>query len=102
MEGKWWIWVLVVFTVCLATRIYYVHEKSVIEGDELTSLTLAYNNIGWGDNTYLPGHTYNADELRSNLLADDRGMRPTSRLCGSTTVTRRMHRSTICCCARAC
>lgn len=73
MEGKWWIWVLVVFTVCLATRIYYVHEKSVIEGDELTSLTLAYNNIGWGDNTYLPGHTYNADELRSNLLADDRG-----------------------------
>lgn len=48
MEGKWWIWVLVVFTVCLATRIYYVHEKSVIEGDELTSLTLAYNNIGWG------------------------------------------------------
>lgn len=55
MEGKWWIWVLVVFTVCLATRIYYVHEKSVIEGDELTSLTLAYNNIGWGDNTYLPG-----------------------------------------------
>ncbi len=53
MEGKWWIWVLVVFTVCLATRIYYVHEKSVIEGDELTSLTLAYNNIGWGDNTYI-------------------------------------------------
>lgn len=48
-------------------------RESVIEGDELTSLTLAYNNIGWGDNTYLPGHTYNADELRSNLLADDRG-----------------------------
>lgn len=54
MEGKWWIWVLVVFTVCLATRIYYVHEKSVIEGDELTSLTLAYNNIGWATTLICP------------------------------------------------
>lgn len=47
MERKCLVGILVVFVICLATRIFYVHEKSILEGDELTSLTLAYNT-GWG------------------------------------------------------
>lgn len=50
MERKCLVGILVVFVICMATRIFYVHEKSILEGDELTSLTLAYNNTGWGDN----------------------------------------------------
>ena len=64
---------LLVFVICLTARLCYVHEKSVMEGDELTSLILAYNNTGWGDNTYTPGTAYTADELRRNLYTDDTG-----------------------------
>lgn len=71
MERKCLVGILVVFVLCLATRIFYVHEKSIIEGDEFTSLTLAYNNTGWGDNTYAPDVAYTADSLRLNLYTDD-------------------------------
>lgn len=73
MERKCLVGILVVFVICLATRIFYVHEKSILEGDELTSLTLAYNNTGWGDNTYAPDVAYTADRLRCNLYTDDTG-----------------------------
>lgn len=73
MRNRLVILTLSVFFLCLGVRIYCLSEKSILEGDELTSLTLAYNNTGYGDNTYISGHIYTASELKRNLYLDDTG-----------------------------
>lgn len=65
--------VLCVFLICLIVRAYWISRKSAIDGDEHTSLILAYNAPGWADYTYENNRIYTADELRKNLLTDNVG-----------------------------
>ncbi|MCD8318956.1 MAG: hypothetical protein LUC45_09065 [Paraprevotella sp.] len=65
--------VICVFLLCLAARVYWIHEKDMLYGDELTSICLAYNQPGWGENTYETGRPYTGDELRKEFYMDDTG-----------------------------
>ena len=65
--------VIVVLVVALSFRVYYISQKASLEGDELTSLTLAYNATGWGDDAYAADSVYTAQQLRQSLYVDDRG-----------------------------
>lgn len=65
--------IIVVLVVALAFRVYYITQKAGLEGDELTSLTLAYNATGWGDDAYVADSVYTSQQLRQMLYVDNRG-----------------------------
>lgn len=66
-------WLLLVFLTALGVRIYWIHEKEMIYGDELTSVCLSYNAPGWGEQTFDSRRIYTGDELRKLFYTDDRG-----------------------------
>lgn len=65
--------VIAVLVVALAFRVYFIAQKASLEGDELTSLTLAYNATGWGEDAYAADTVYTAQQLRQMLYVDNRG-----------------------------
>ncbi len=64
---------ILVFAVALSTRLYWIHEKENLYGDELTSICIAYNHPGWGEKTYKAGYAYTGKELRKCIYKDEQG-----------------------------
>ena len=63
-------------TVLLAgvlARMWCLHLKENVYGDEMTSFALALCQRGWGDRTFKVGHIYTGDELMHTFFTDDRG-----------------------------
>ena len=65
--------ILAVYILCLGARIYFISEKEDLHGDEISSFILAFNNTGWGENSYKEGIAYTKEELQQNLFIDDKG-----------------------------
>lgn len=65
--------ILLVFFLALLTRLYWIHEKEYLYGDEAISICLAYNLPGWGEKTFEAGHILTGKELRQQCYIDDRG-----------------------------
>lgn len=57
------------FLACL-TRIYWIHKKENLCGDEFTSICIAYDHPGWGKKTYRAEHIYTGKELRQQFYID--------------------------------
>lgn len=66
-------YLILIFFLGLFTRLWFIHEKENLYGDELTSFSLAYNQPGWGDNVYELHKVYTSQDLRTLLFTDDRG-----------------------------
>lgn len=64
---------LLLFLTGLLARIWFLHEKENLYGDELTSVCLSLNQPGWGDSTFVPRHIYNGEGLRHAFFSDDIG-----------------------------
>lgn len=65
--------ILLVFFLALLTRLYWIHEKEYLYGDDPTSISLAYNLPGWGKKTFEVGQILTGKELRQQCYIDDRG-----------------------------
>lgn len=71
---KTWIGVIIlVFFLSLCTRVYWIHEKETLYGDELTSVCIAYDQPGWGNKNFASGQVYTGAELRQLFYIDERG-----------------------------
>lgn len=66
-------YIILIFLLGLFTRVWFIHEKENLYGDELTSYSLAYNQPGWGDNVYQLHKIYTGKDLRTLLFHDDKG-----------------------------
>lgn len=62
--------VVLVFILLLAVRLGWVAHKENLYGDELTSVSIAFGNPGWGDDTFQTGRVYNGSQLRSLVYVD--------------------------------
>ncbi len=64
---------VLVFLFCLAVRIYYIEQKHILEGDELTSYVIALDAKGWYGNDYEVGTPYTGEDVRKNVFTDNIG-----------------------------
>lgn len=65
--------VVLIFLLAFSVRLYWIDEKETLYGDELTSLCLAYNQPGWGDQTFELNRVYTGEELRALSYVDQQG-----------------------------
>lgn len=61
---------ILVFLLAVTLRFYWMSQKEMPYGDELTSVCLAYNHPGWGAYTYDTAVTYQGDSLRNSFFSD--------------------------------
>lgn len=61
---------LIVLLAALAVRLTWLSDKQALYGDELTSLSLAYDNPGWGPHTFTADSAYTGASLRRLLYTD--------------------------------
>ena len=61
---------ILVFLLAVTLRFYWMSQKEMPYGDELTSVCLAYNHPGWGAYTYDTEVTYQGDSLRNTFFSD--------------------------------
>ena len=64
---------VLIFLLAFSVRLYWIDEKETLYGDELTSLCLAYNQPGWGDQTFELNRAYTGEELRALSYVDQQG-----------------------------
>lgn len=62
--------ILLAFIILLVVRVNYVNQKQNLYGDELSSVSLAFGNPGWGSETFETGKIYTGKELRETTYID--------------------------------
>lgn len=64
---------IIIFLLCLSLRVYWMSEKHYPYGDENYTISISYNNVGNGENTFDVDRFYSLQQLKQMWLVDDVG-----------------------------